>query len=349
MKQLLQMFKFDVKSNFSGFMGSYMIIVPMIMIIVLRFFLPSMESTSATLAVVNEGPNAVTQEVIDELEDFAKVKTYATIEDMEQKLRGTGTVEGLYWDPTEEKFISVMERNIEMNNKFSTGARVIRQHYLKENYPDRKVKANDFSYGVPEELSHRSKTSPVATMGGAMFILFMTFISAFIIGLGVVQDKELGTDKALRITPLTKSEYYIGKSLLPVLVTSFYTIISLLFLGLMHVNILQVYIVVISSFSITLVFGLLIGALAHNDNEAIGVGKLLGMLLMLSILGGTLLPSNWQWIVYWTPFYWVYDVLESVFTQTATWGDFAWKNALIIGICAVYFIVLKKKIVKGLS
>ena len=348
MKQLLNMFKFDIKSTFRNGMGAYMLIVPMIMIIVLKFFLPSMDSTAATMAVVTEGPNAVNREVIAELETFAKVKTYATIEDMEQKLRGSGTVEGLYWDPEKEQYVSVLERNIEKNKAFSNGARAVRQYYVNKNYPDR-VKTNTFIYDVPVELSDRSKTSPVATMGGAMFLLFMSFIGAFLIGLGVVNDKELGTDRALRVTPLTKAEYYVGKSILPLFTTAFYTIISLLILGLMHVNILQVYIVVISSFSITLLFGLLIGALATNDNEAIGVGKMLGMLLMLSILGGTLLPDQWHWIVYWTPFYWVYDVLESVFTQTATWGDFAWKNALVVAICAVYFMVLKKKIVKGLS
>ena len=348
MKQLLNMFKFDLKSTFKSGMGAYMMITPTIMIIVLKFFLPSMDSTSANMAVVTEGPNAVKQEVIVELETFTKVKTYATIEDMEQKLRGTGTVEGLYWDPDEEQYVSVLERNIEKNKAFSSGARVIRKYYVEENYPDR-GKTNTFIYDVPEELSDRSETSPVATMGGSMFILFMSFIGAFLIGLGVVNDKELGTDRALQVTPLTKAEYYVGRSIFPLLTIAFYTIVSLLILGLMHVNILQVYLVVISSFSITLLFGLLIGALAHNDNEAIGVGKMLGMLLMLSILGGTLLPDNWHWVVYWTPFYWVYDVLESVFTQTATWGDFAWKNALIIGICAMYFIVLKKKIVKGLS
>ncbi|MBN2780397.1 MAG: ABC transporter permease [Candidatus Marinimicrobia bacterium] len=348
MKQLLQMFKFDLKSNLSGMMGIYMLIVPLIMIIVLRFFLPSMDSTAATLAVVTEGPYAVAPEVVAELETFAKVKRFDSIEDMEQKLRGTGTVEGLYRDPDTEQYVSVLERNIEKNTVFSSGARVIRQLYIRENYPDR-PKTNAFTYGVPKELADRSATSPVATMGGAVFLLFMTFISAFIIGLGVVNDKELGTDMALRITPLTKMEYYVGKSILPLLVSAFYAIISLLILGLMHVNILQVYIVVITSFSITLLFGLLIGALAGNDNEAIGIGKMLGMLLMLSVLGGTLLPESWRWIVYWTPFYWVYNVLESVFTQTATWGDFAWKNALIMAICGLYFILLRKKIVKGLS
>lgn len=348
MKQLFNMLKFDLKSTFKSGMGTYMMIAPMLLIIVLKFFLPSMDSSAATMAVVTKGPNAVKQEVIAELETFAKVKKYATIEKMEQKLRGTGTAEGLYWDPAKEQYVSVMERNIDKNNAFSAGARSVRQAYIKEHYPDR-VKTNTFIYDVPKELSDRSKTSPVATMGGAMFLLFMSFIGAFLIGLGVVNDKELGTDRALQVTPLTKAEYYVGRSIFPLFTIAFYAIISLLILGLMHVNILQVYIVVISSFSITLLFGLLIGALAHNDNEAVGVGKMLGMLLMLSILGGTLLPDKWHWVVYWTPFYWVYDVLESVFTQTATWGDFAWKNALIIALCGLYFLLLRKKIIKGLS
>ena len=94
MKQLLHMFTFDFKSTAKSFMGGYMLIVPMVIIIVLKFFLPNMDSTSATIAVVNEGPHAVQQEVIEELRSFASVKTYSNIEDMEQKLRGTGSVEG---------------------------------------------------------------------------------------------------------------------------------------------------------------------------------------------------------------------------------------------------------------
>lgn len=348
MRQLWQMFKFDLKSNLSGLTGIYMLIVPFIMILVLRFFLPGMDSSTVTIAVVTEGPHAVAPGILEELESFAEVKRYSSIEEMEKKLRGTGTAEGLYLDPNAGQYVSVPERNIEKNMLFSNGAQAVRQYYVKKNHPERQ-KTNTFRYGVPAELSDRSETSPVATMGGAIFLLFMTFVSAFIIGLGVVNDKELGTDMALRITPLTKTEYYVARSILPLLVSGFYAIIALLILGLMHVNILQVYIVVICSFSITLLFGLLIGALAGNDNEAIGIGKMLGMLLMLSILGGTLLPESWRWVVYWTPFYWVYDVLESVFTQTVTWTDFAWKNALILAICGIYFVLFRKKIVKGLS
>ena len=348
MRQLIQMFLFDLKMVFKNFMGGYIVIVPMLIIIILRFFLPSVESTSATIAIVTEGPHAVEQVIIDELDEFANIKTYQNIDDMERKLRGTGSVEGLYWNPEKEQYVSVLERNLEKNTIFSTASRVIRQYYYQTNYPEAS-RVNEFSYGVPPELSERTTTSPVATMGGSIFIIFMIIVGAFIIGLGVVNDKELGTDRALRVTPLTKSEYYIGKSIYPLLVTAFYTIIALLILGLMHVNILQVYLLVFFSFSITLFMGLLIGAVANNENEAIGIGKFLSMMMMLAILGGILLPNNWQWVVWWVPFYWVYDILEAVFTGTATWAGFAWKSAVMVGTTGLYFFLLRKKIISGLS
>lgn len=349
MKQLIEMFFFDVKMNFKSFMGAYMIIVPMVILIVIRTFLPSVQSSAGTFAIVTKGPNAVVnQELIESLDDFADIETYDSIKDMEQKLRGTGKAEGLYWDPAAQQYVSVMERSLKGDTIFSVASRYIRQLYYRKNYPDAS-RITEFLHGVPAELSDRTKTPPVATMGGSIFIAFMIIITAFIIGLGVVMDKEYGTDKALRVSPLSKTDYFIGKSLFPLFVMALYTIIALLMLGLMHVNILQVYLVVLSSFTISLLFGLLIGALGKNEIEAIGIGKLLSMVLMLAILGGTLLPENLQWLVWWAPIYWIYDILEEIFTETATWGSIAGKSAVMVGLTGLYFMLLRKKIIKGLS
>ena len=267
---------------------------------------------------------------------------------MEQKLRGTGTAEGLYWDPAAQQYVSVRERSLKGDTIFSVASRYIRQLYYQKNYPDAS-RITEFLHGVPAELSDRTKTPPVATMGGSIFIVFMIIVTAFIIGLGVVMDKEYGTDKALQASPLSKADYFIGKSIFPLFVMALYTILALLMLGLMHVNILQVYLVVLSSFTISLLFGLLIGALGKNENEAIGIGKLLSMVLMLAILGGTLLPENLQWLVWWAPIYWIYDILEEIFTETATWGSITWKSAVMVGLTGLYFMLLRKKIIKGLS
>ena len=348
MKQMLQLFVFDLKSSMKSFMGGYIIIVPMVILIILSTFLPSVESTSATVAVVAEGANAVEQELIEALDAFADVKKYDTIEDMERKLRGTGSAEGLYWDPKTGQYVSVVERTRESNTVFSAAARVVRQYtYMKDNPAAPTI--TRYSYGVPEELADRSKTSPVATVGGAIFFTFMVIICGFLIGMSIITDKEMGTIQAIRISPANKADYFIGKSIFPFLVLAVYTIIALLILKLSHVNILQTYVFMIVSYSVTILFGLIMGAIGNNENEAIGYGKLLSMVVMLAILGATLLPDRWHWVVWWSPVYWIYDLLEEIFTESATWGSLLWKSAVTVGISGIFSVLLRKKIAKGLS
>ena len=329
-------------------MGGYIIIVPLVILFVLRGFLPSVESTSVNVAVVAEGPNAVEQNIIDALDRFADVSTYDSIEQMERKLRGTGSAEGLYWDPDEGQHVSVVERTRESNTIFSVGARVVRQHIYRKHNADA-PRISRYTYGVPEELADRTKTSPVASVGGSIFITFMLIISGFLIGLNIVNDKELGTVQAIRISPANKIDYFVGKSIYPFLVLALYTIVGLFMLKLIHVNILQTYVMAIVAYAVALLFGLVLGALGKNENEAIGYGKLLSMVVMLSILGGTLLPDKWHWVVWWSPLYWIYDVLEEVFTESATWGALGWKSAIVVGTTGLYFLLLRKKIIKGLS
>lgn len=348
MKQLLQIFIFDVKSSMKSFMGGYIIIVPMVILVILRTFLPSVASTSATVAVVTEGPHAVEASIIAELETFADVKSYGTVEDMERKLRGTGSAEGLFRDPDTGQYVSVVERTRESNTVFSVGARVVRQVKFREENPGAAAITN-FSYGVPEELSDRTKTSPVATVGGAIFFVFMVIISGFLIGLSIITDKELGTIQAIRISPTDRRDYFIGKSIFPFLVLLVYSLIAIFVLNLRHINILQVYVFVIASYAVTILFGLIMGAIGNNENEAIGYGKLLSMVVMLAVLGATLLPDRWHWVVWWSPVYWIYDLLEEVFTESATWAALGWKAVVMIGVCGAFFVLLRKKIAKGLS
>ncbi|MDD3095256.1 MAG: ABC transporter permease [Candidatus Neomarinimicrobiota bacterium] len=348
MKQLFRVFTFDIRNTFKDIINSYMVFTPLIILIVLRLFIPSVESSSSTLAVVDRGEHGVDSALIAELDRFAVIKTYGSVADMEKKLRGTGSAEGLYRDPVKDQYVSVMERNLPGNTFFSFAAPLIRQHYYRNHYPGAGY-MNTFIRTVPEELRDRSALSPVSTMGGSVFMVLMTIICGFMIGLGIVNDKESGTMMALRITPLSKGDYYLGKSLFPFLLVLAYTILALLMLGLIGVNILQVYIITLISYVSTILFGLLIGAVAGNENEAIGIGKMLSMLVMLSILGGTLLPQKWQWIVMWSPYFWTYNALESIFTSSIVWLELFWKSALILGTSGVFFLLFNKKIRQGLS
>lgn len=348
MRQLLQIFFFDVRSNMKSFMGAYMVIVPAVILIVLRFFLPSVESTSATVAVVTSGPNAVSERMVGAIDEIADIAEYESIEAMENRLRGTGSVEGLYWDPEARQHVSVLERTLEANTAFSVAARVVRQEYLRQNYPN-SPRVTKFTSSVPAELSDRTEHPPVATMGGSIFLAFMGVIVAFMLGLSVVNDKEYGTDRAIRVSPVTRAEYYIGKSLFPLIILLVYPIIAVAVLGLWGTSIAMIYVAVACSYVIALLIGLLLGALAKNETEAMGVGKTVGMVVMLAILGGALLPDGWQWVTYWIPVYWLFDMIQDVLIQVATWGEIGWKSAIMVGSTAVYFLLLRRRIAAGLS
>jgi hypothetical protein len=348
MKQIIQMFRIDVRMHMKSFMGAYIATVPLVILFVLRIFLPTVETTSATVAVVTEGPHAVEEAMIAELEEFATVIPYPTIDAMKQKLRGTGSAEGLYRDPEAGQYVSVLEENLEGNTIFSVGARVIRSASYRQEYPDGR-RLIDFTATVPAELADRTENSPVATMGGAIFVVFLTIIAAFLIGLGIVSDKEQGTDRAIRVSPATTTEYYIGKSIFPLLVMVVYPFVAAVVLGLLEANLFQMYVGVILSFAVSLFVGLLMGALGRNQNEAIGTAKSIAMVLMLAILGGALLPDSWQWVVYWVPVYWYYDMVEEVFTLQASWTSVAWKSAVMVGITGIYFLAMRRRFAKGLS
>jgi ABC-2 type transport system permease protein len=348
MRQLIQTFLIDVRMSVRSFMGGFVVIVPIIILLVLRSFVPSVESTSANFAVVMSGSYAVEQGLVDMLSEFADVSEYDTIEAMEQKLRGTDSVEGLYRDPDTGQYVSVVERTRESNTIFSVGAQVVRQYMYDELIPGG-GRITTFSSAVPPELSERTKTSPVATVGGAIFFAYVSLMFGFLIGLALVNDKEEGTDRAIKVSPVTKIDYFVGRSVFPFLLTLVYVVIGLVGLRLGHVNLLQTYTAAIASFSITLFTGLMLGGVANNENEAIGIGKLIGMLMALSILGGILLPDKWVWAVWWSPIYWSFSVMRDIISESATWAVVGWKSAVVIGTTGLYFLLLRKKIIKGLS
>ena len=348
MKQLMRMFIFDVRMSFRNFMGTYMLIVPLAILLILRLFLPAVDSSTIKFAIVSEGPNAVEQELIDKLSIVGDISVYPDIESVRARLDAVGTVEGLYRDPDKNQYVSILEQTTKENKVFSYAARYIRQYYLEKNYPDAEP-VTAFEYGVPPELSDRTETSPVATTGGAIFYVFTIILSAFLLGLAIVEDKDQGTISALMLSPVSKSDYYLGRSIFPLITGLFFGFLALLLLGLTDVNLLQILIVLIASFSTTLVFGLFVGALGKNEIEAIGIGKVSSMLLLLAVLGTTLLPESWHWTMYWSPAYWIFAASEGVFTKTTNWTEVLFRSGMIIAVSAAYYLLLRKKINAGLA
>ena len=98
---------------------------------------------------------------MDALDRFVDVTTYGTIEEMERKLRGTGSAEGLYWIPSEGQCVSVLKRNREANTVFSVATGVVRQRTYRQGNPEAPFIMR-LTHGVPAELADRTRISPVS-------------------------------------------------------------------------------------------------------------------------------------------------------------------------------------------
>ena len=348
MKQFFSVVTTSISMTFRNFMGVYVILAPALILVILRLFLPSVESTSGTVAIVDSGPQAVEARVVVELERFAEVERFQTLAAVENRLRASGSAEGLYFDPNTNEYVSLMERNVGENTLFSVGARAVRQAVSgPEAGGESDVIA--FSAYVPEELSDRSVNSPLATAGGAIFYSFFAMIAGFLIGISIVQDKEQGTIDAVRVSPVTRVEYYLGKSVFPVLTMFIYVPVGIAVLRLVGVSIAQTFTLVAASVALALLFGLIVGAIARNETEALGIVKGIGTLFMLALAGGLLLPESWQWVVYWVPIYWIMDAARGIFQLTASWTDVLWRSGVLVGICLMVFLGTRGRLARGLA
>ena len=107
-------------------------------------------------------------------------------------------------------------------------ARAVHQHYLLGNAERSQVPLPDL---LPAELQSRFRYNQdvisVNAIGPGVMALILAFIPAMLTALGVVREKELGSISNFYATPLTRSEFLLGKQL-PYLALSFLSLCLLI-------------------------------------------------------------------------------------------------------------------------
>ena len=85
-------------------------------------------------------------------------------------------------------------------------------------------------------LSFRDETSPLKRALSISMLLMISVITAMLISLGLVDEKNDQTIKAANVTPMPQSAYVISKSLIGVIALLFTSVCSLLILGIVDIN-----------------------------------------------------------------------------------------------------------------
>ncbi len=68
-----------------------------------------------------------------------------------------------------------------------------------------------------------------------------------------------------------------------------------------------------------------------------------------SVAVAELLSDKWQWVVYWSPFYWTYIGVDKILTYQAEWREVLIYAGIVLLISAIVYVLLMPRIKKGLN
>ncbi len=189
----------------------------------------------------------------------------------------------------------------------------------------------------------------MALYGAISLILTSILVGGFVIGFNVIEEKESGTIKALNVTPMRKYEFIIGRSIIGILVPIIHVYVILWVFDMLDVNWAMLLAMTIVSSLIGILIGFFIGII--SPNQISGMANLKGtfLLVTLAILGGILLPKSKQFLLYWAPPYWSLVGYRDILLDKATWIDLLGYIGWILGLSFLIFMLLRKKIKRGLA
>lgn len=157
-----------------------------------------------------------------------------------------------------------------------------------------------------------------------MVALFSPVIVGMIIGFLLLDERDEKTLMALQVTPMPMASYMTYRLALPMLVTVVVMLIAVPLAGLVVVPFWATLLAAIVSAAMAPPFALFFAAFARNKVEGFALGKAIGPLLILPIIG-YFVPEPWQWLFGLTPTYWP----AKLFWTVAEGGPFLWWVGLV--------------------
>lgn len=332
MKRILVIFARDLKVNIREFLTLYIILVPVIFGIAINLIAPSVNDTTVNLALI-ENENVEMQEY---LEDFAKVSLYEDEEALEERVARRDEVFAYVPDGDTYYILAQGNETEQMTDIVA---------FILAAYEDGATLSNS----TAEIHEFGEVVSPIKKLLVNIFMMFSAILGGMLIAINIIEEKVDKTIRAVHLTPISKTGYIFGKSLIGAFIPLYGSVCMLLITGFSDINWMQMMVIVIVSMVISILFGFIQGINNSSVMDAAGSVKMLFLPLAGSVAVAELLSDKWQWVVYWSPFYWTYKGIEKILTYQAEWKEILMYSGIVVLISAVIYILLMPRIRKGLS
>jgi len=331
-KRILLLLKRDFLSSRRDSLAVIIMVIPLLLAVGITFLAPGLNDTTVRLAMLNSDDT----KHIEYMEQFSKVELFNSLDELERRVEKRDDIVAIA--PTGNSYEIILQGNeselvgeyaLQLNTLYELGA-------TKEET-------------TAQLLSCGRTAPPVKAMLVNILILMTVMLAGMLIAIGIVEEKTENTINAINVTPVSQTEFVIGKSLLGGGVAMLGIIGALLITGFYDINWIMIILVGFTSMILSLIVGFLQGISSADVIEAAGSVKL----LFLPIAGGIavyeFVAANWQWTMYWNPFYWAYKANNLILSRTADWGTVLLSIAIVIGLSLIVYLLTLPRLLKGLS
>jgi len=331
-KRITAIFRRDLKSGTREFLLIYMILAPVLLAVLLRLFIPSVNAISFKFAV----DEALGEEVIQEFDKYGTVEVLKGRAAIEARVMKIDDIAGITADANGE-FMILLEGNEAGALEYI--AREIVYELTNQTKNGLEFRFSDIGKGL----------SPLLIYGAVSMVTITITMGGMIIGLNIIEEKEAGTISALSASPMRKWEFIFGKSLIGLVFPIVHTFIVLWIFGITWVDPWKVIVLTVISSLLAVILGFLIGVLSGNQLAAIANMKGLFVIVSGSFLGVILLPASKHFFLYWSPVYWSIMGFHKMITGQASWSVVSQYSLWILGLTTAVFLLARGKIRRGLS
>jgi len=331
-KKLFIIFNRDFLSARRDVMAIYMMVVPLILAFGITLFAPGLNDTTVNLAMLKSDDT----EHIGYMKQFSKVELFSSMEELERRVEKRDDVVAIA--PNGNSYEIILQGNeSEIVEEYAVLLNTLYELGATEEEPTAQL------------ISFGRTVPPLKTMLVVMLISITIMLAGMLIAINIVDEKAENTINAINVTPVSQTAFVVGKSLFGGTVAMLGIIGAVLITGYYDINWFMIVLVGLTSMILSLVIGFLQGLSSGDVIEAASNVKMVMLPIAGSIAGYELLADNWQWTMYWSPFYWAYKANTLILSKTADWGTVLLSTGMVIVLSLIVYLVSLPKLRKGLS
>jgi len=327
MKAILNLLRQDLATALRDNIVLYMIVSPLLLALLVRLFLPSVEATGLTIALSGQ----VGDDLTAALEDYAVVEIFDTDEEVVARVEQNDAVPGVILE--EGEVVLLFEGN-EPEAIIEAGKAVL----TAVTAPERLIEYEARSIGESSSLFRE-----ILILSLIMLALLLGGVAS---GFNIIDEKDTRAVSALAVTPLGLYRYIIARTLGAVIVASLITTGTALILSGTAINYLLLTIAIAASTLIIAALTLTVGGFANNQVSAIAVIKVLMPIYLALPIVSLFVPERWQLIFYPLPNYWQFQMLRSIFFGPQITGSF-WMALLLTLLLSWALLLIMLRMTRG--